>query len=88
MQIIGQRSRLLLMAVLVAILPLLVIACESSGPDDSDTVTEFCNLSLVVCDSNRANCLDNSPLASDDRQCNEKFRSCLFTMCQSVNLNP
>lgn len=83
----GRALRLFLLAGILSLF--MTAACGPSSQEvDSDTTTQFCNLSLVVCDQKRSNCLDNSTLARDDKQCSNKFHSCLFAMCQSVNLDP
>ena len=78
----GRAIRILLLAGLIATMSY----CNTAKEEDSDTVTEFCNLSLLVCDQNRQNCKDNSTVDRDDAPCEAKFYSCLFALCQSNNL--
>lgn len=81
-------GRWLLLFLLAGILSVSTACGPASQEVDSDTTTEFCNLSLPLCDERRKNCKDNSTVASADSQCESNFHSCLFALCQSVNLDP
>ncbi len=77
----------LLQLLMAGVLLLGLAACgPSSSEVDSDTITDFCNLSLVVCDQRRKDCIAANSPTDNAQQCEAKFISCLYAVCQSVNL--